>query len=159
IHDLLDRARRSAMISYAAHMKIIEDYDPSLPSTFADGDQLLQIFLNLIKNAAEATRGAPGTIRLRTFYDISLRLRRADGGGNPLPLQIEIIDDGPGIAPEIAADIFEPFVSGRENGTGLGLALVSKIITDHDAWITVDSVPGRTVFRMSLPVAPKERDA
>jgi len=159
IHDLLDRARKSANISYAAHMRIVEDYDPSLPSTFVDGDQLLQVFLNLIKNAAEATKGQAGTIRLRTFYDQSLRLRRADGGGNPLPLQVEIIDDGPGIAPEIAADIFEPFVSGRENGTGLGLALVSKIITDHDGWITVDSVPGRTVFRLSLPVAPKERDA
>jgi two-component system nitrogen regulation sensor histidine kinase GlnL len=159
IHDLLDRARKSANISYAAHMRIVEDYDPSLPSTFVDGDQLLQVFLNLIKNAAEAAKGKAGTIRLRTFYDQSLRLRRADGGGNPLPLQVEIIDDGPGIAPEIAADIFEPFVSGRENGTGLGLALVSKIITDHDGWITVDSVPGRTVFRLSLPVAPKERDA
>jgi two-component system nitrogen regulation sensor histidine kinase GlnL len=72
-----------------------------------------------------------------------------------LPLQIEIIDDGPGIPPEIAESIFDPFVSGRENGTGLGLALVSKIVADHDGWITADSVPGRTVFRLSLPVAPR----
>jgi two-component system, NtrC family, nitrogen regulation sensor histidine kinase GlnL len=70
-------------------------------------------------------------------------------------LQIEIIDDGPGLPPGIADNIFEPFVSGRENGTGLGLALVSKIISDHDGWIAVDSVPGRTVFRVSLPLAPK----
>ena len=56
---------------------------------------------------------------------------------------------------DIAADVFDPFVSGRENGTGLGLALVSKIISDHDGWISVDSVPGRTVFRISLPMAPK----
>jgi two-component system, NtrC family, nitrogen regulation sensor histidine kinase GlnL len=159
IHDLLDRARRSAMVSYAAQMKIVEDYDPSLPSTYVDGDQLLQVFINLIKNAAEAAGNKGGTIRLRTFYDLSLRLRRADGGGNPLPLQVEIVDDGPGIPPEIASDIFEPFVSGRENGTGLGLALVSKIITDHDGWISVDSVPGRTVFRLSLPVAPKQPEA
>ena len=157
IHDLLDRARRSATISYAAHMKIIEDFDPSLPPTWVDADQLLQVILNLLKNASEASKGQPGTIRIRTFYDLSLRLRRADGAGKPLPLQVEIIDDGPGIPPDIAADIFEPFVSGRENGTGLGLALVSKIITDHDSWISVDSVPGRTVFRLSLPVAPKER--
>jgi two-component system nitrogen regulation sensor histidine kinase GlnL len=74
-----------------------------------------------------------------------------------LPLNVEIIDDGPGIPPDIAANIFEPFVSGRENGTGLGLALVSKIITDHEGWITVDSVPGRTVFRVSLPMAPREK--
>ena len=99
--------------------------------------------------------GKSGTIRIHTFYELSLRLRRRDGSGNPLPLQIEIIDDGPGIPPDIAADIFEPFVSGRENGTGLGLALVSKIIGDHGGWISVDSVPGRTVFRISLPIAPK----
>jgi two-component system nitrogen regulation sensor histidine kinase GlnL len=155
IHDALDRARRSAQVSYAAHMTIIEDYDPSLPPTFADADQLLQVFMNLIKNAAEASDRKGGILRLRTFYDLSLRLRRKDGPGRPVPLQIEIIDDGPGIPPALAADIFEPFVSGRENGTGLGLALVSKIIHDHDGWISVDSVPGRTVFRVSLPTAPR----
>ena len=116
----------------------------------------MQVFLNLIKNAAEAAGGASGTIRLRTRYDLSLRLRRKDGTGKALPLQIEIIDDGPGLPPGIADEIFEPFVSGKENGTGLGLALVSKIITEHDGWISVDSVPGRTVFRVSLPVLPKE---
>ena len=154
VHDLLDRARKSASVGFAAHMALEEAYDPSLPPTFVDSDQMLQVFLNLLKNAAEATQGAPGTIRIRTFYDMSLRLRRKDGPAS-LPLNVEIIDDGPGLPPEISADIFEPFVSGRENGTGLGLALVSKIIADHDGWITVDSVPGRTVFRISLPVAPK----
>jgi len=155
IHDALDRARKSAQIGYAAHMMIIEDYDPSLPLTFADPDQLMQVFLNLIKNAAEAADRRGGTIRLHTFYDMSLRLRRRDGTGGILPLQIEIIDDGPGLPPDIAGNIFEPFVSGRENGTGLGLALVSKIISDHGGWIGVESVPGRTVFRLSLPLAPK----
>ncbi len=155
VHDLLERARKSAAVGFAAHMTFAEDYDPSLPPTWVDGDQMLQVFLNLMKNAAQAAGPGGGTIRLRTFYDLSLRLRRTDGSGNPLPLQVEIIDDGPGLPPEIAADIFEPFVSGRENGTGLGLALVSKIISDHDGWITVDSVPGRTVFRIALPVAPK----
>jgi two-component system nitrogen regulation sensor histidine kinase GlnL len=157
IHDALDRARKSALVGFATHMTLIEDYDPSLPATYADPDQLMQVFLNLIKNAAEAAGKGGGTIRLHTFYDLSLRLRRRDGTGGALPLQIEIIDDGPGIKPEIAADIFEPFVSGRENGTGLGLALVSKIISDHEGWISVDSVPGRTVFRVSLPMAPKDK--
>ncbi|MCI2398276.1 ATP-binding protein [Aliiroseovarius subalbicans] len=154
VHDLLDRAKRSARVGFAAHMAIVEEFDPSLPPTHVDGDQMLQVFQNLMKNAAEACAGG-GTITLRTFYDHALRLRRKDGTGAALPLQVEIIDDGPGIPPEIAAQVFEPFVSGRENGTGLGLALVSKIISDHDGWITLDSVPGRTVFRISLPVAPK----
>jgi two-component system nitrogen regulation sensor histidine kinase GlnL len=155
LHDALDRARQSAQLGFARDMVIIQDYDPSLPDTFADTDQLMQVFLNLIKNATEAAGPAGGTIRLRTFYDLSLRLRHKDGLGNPLALQVEIMDDGPGIAPEVANSLFEPFVSGRENGTGLGLALVSRIISDHDGWIGVESVPGRTVFRLSLPLAPK----
>lgn len=154
LHDLLDRACKSASLGVAARMKIVNNYDPSLPNTYVDGDQMLQVLQNLMKNAAEAASEAGGTITLRTFYDLSLRLRKTDGSGAALPLQIEVIDDGPGISPEIAANIFEPFVSGRENGTGLGLALVSKIITEHDGWIGVESVPGRTVFRISLPVAP-----
>ncbi|SMX36239.1 two-component system sensor histidine kinase NtrB [Maliponia aquimaris] len=155
LHDVLDRARRSSLLGFGAHMKIIEDYDPSLPMAHGDPDQLLQVVLNLIKNASEAASPQEGgTIRLHTFYEHSFRLRRADGSGQTLPLQIEIIDDGPGLPPDIKGDIFDPFVSGKENGTGLGLALVSKIISDHGGWISVDSVPGRTVFRISLPRAP-----
>ena len=156
IHDALDRARKSALVGFAAHMQIVEDYDPSLPPTWADPDQLMQVFLNLIKNAAEANP-AGGTIRLHTFYDLSLRMRRKDGTAAALPLNVEIVDDGPGLPPDIAGEVFEPFVSGRENGTGLGLALVSKIISDHDGWISVESVPGRTSFRLSLPMAPKDK--
>ncbi|MBL3565183.1 ATP-binding protein [Rhodovulum sulfidophilum] len=158
IHDVLDRVRRSATVGYAANMAILEEYDPSLPATWADPDQLMQVFTNLITNAAQAAGPRGGTIRLRTFYDLSLRLRHPDGSGVPVPLQVEITDDGPGLPAEISAEIFEPFVSGRENGTGLGLALVSKIIGDHGGWIAVDSVPGRTVFRVSLPVAPKPEE-
>lgn len=154
IHDLLDRARKSAEVGFAANMRLVEEYDPSLPPTFVDGDQMLQVFLNLLKNASEAAGGQGGTITIRTFYDLSLRLRRNDGTAI-LPLQVEIIDDGPGLPEDLAENVFEPFVSGRENGTGLGLALVSKIINDHDGWISVDSGPGHTVFRISLPLAPK----
>lgn len=154
LHGALDRARRSAVAGFARDLVIEVDYDPSLPDTFADEDQLMQVFLNLIKNAAEA--GAR-VIRLRTFYDLSLRLRHQDGSGSPLALQIEIIDDGPGIPADIAGSLFDPFVSGRENGTGLGLALVSKIVLDHEGWIAVDQGQGRTVFRLSLPLVPKAR--
>ncbi len=155
IHDVLDRARRSALLGFGAQMTVEEDYDPSLPLALGDPDQLLQVILNLLKNASEAAGNAGGTIRLHSYFEHSFSLRRADGTGRSLPLQIEVIDDGPGLPEGIKGDIFDPFVSGKENGTGLGLALVSKIISDHGGWISVTSVPGRTVFRMSLPRAPK----
>ena len=158
LHDVLDRARRSALLGFGAHMTIIEDYDPSLPLALGDSDQLLQVFMNLIKNASEAADPKQGGhIRLHTYYEHSYSLRRADGTGQSLPLQVEVIDDGPGLPPEIKGDVFDPFVSGRENGTGLGLALVSKIISDHDGWVSVDSVPGKTRFRISLPQAPRKQ--
>ena len=147
----MDRARRSALLGFGAHMKIVEEYDPSLPMASGDPDQLLQVVLNLLKNASEAAGDQGGTIRLHSYFEHSFRLRRADGTGHSLPLQIEIIDDGPGLMESIKDDIFDPFVSGKENGTGLGLALVSKIISDHGGWISVSSVPGQTIFRMSLP--------
>ncbi len=155
LHDVLDRARRSAIVGFAAHMEVIEDYDPSLPLALGDGDQLLQVVLNLLKNAAEAAQDG-GTIRLRSYYEQSLRVRRKGGADQSLPLHIEVIDDGPGLPEEIAAQVFEPFVSGRENGTGLGLALAAKIVSDHGGWLTVNSVPGRTVFRISLARATQE---
>ncbi|MBU2942011.1 ATP-binding protein [Shimia thalassica] len=155
LHDVLDRARRSAMVGFGAHMVFHEDYDPSLPFAQGDADQLLQVVLNLLKNASEAA-DKKGTIRLRTYYDHSFRMRRSDGSGQALPLQVEVMDDGPGLPQDIKGDVFDPFVSGRENGTGLGLALVSKIISDHGGLINVDSVPGRTVFRISLPRLSKD---
>lgn len=154
LHDVLERARRSAAVGFGAHMRILDQYDPSLPPTLADADQLLQVFLNLLRNAAEAQPGG-GTIRIRTYYEGGLHLRRT-GVHLALPLHVEIIDDGPGPPAEIADQVFEPFVSGRASGTGLGLALVSKIIAAHDGWIEADGRPGRTVFRVSLPVAPPQ---
>ena len=158
LHDVLDRARRSALLGFGAQMKIIEDYDPSLPLALGDKDQLLQVILNLLKNASEAAGEGGGTIRLHSYFEHSFRLRRADGSGQSLPLQIEIIDDGPGLPEHIKGDVFDPFVSGRENGTGLGLALVSKIVSEHGGWISVTSVPGNTVFRISLSRAPSESE-
>jgi two-component system nitrogen regulation sensor histidine kinase GlnL len=155
VHDTLDRARQSAMVGFGAHMSFVEDYDPSLPRALVDPDQLLQVVLNLVKNACEAG-GPGGTIRLRSYYDPALRVRQPDGGQARLPLQIEVQDDGPGLPPEIAEEAFEPFVSGRENGTGLGLALVSKLVTENGGWISVESAPGRSVFRISLPRAPED---
>lgn len=162
IHDLLDRAQKSAEVGFASHMRFKVEYDPSLPPTFVDGDQMIQVFLNLMKNAAEAAgqhfkndAGRGGVITLKTSYDHAMRLRGVDGENTHLPLQVEIIDNGPGIPPDILRQVFEPFISGRENGTGLGLALVSKIISDHGAWISIDSRAGKCAFRISLPIAQK----
>ncbi|WP_432450161.1 two-component system sensor histidine kinase NtrB [Aliiroseovarius marinus] len=153
VHDILDRARATAQLGFAPDIRFSELYDPSLPEVFVDGDQLQQVILNLLKNAAQAL-GGEGKITLRTFYEAGLRLHLPNGEHASLPIQIEVTDNGPGLPPDIADQVFDPFVSGRENGTGLGLALVSKILTDHNALIAVDSHPGRTTFRISLPVAP-----
>jgi len=154
VHDVLERARRSAEVGFAAHMRIKKSYDPSLPPIYADSDQLLQVILNLLKNAAQANL-LGGRIEIRSFFEHSLRLRASSGKDIALPIHVEIIDDGPGLPEEIREDIFDPFVSGRDNGTGLGLALVSKIVAAHDGWLSVSSRPGRTVFRVSLPRAPE----
>jgi two-component system, NtrC family, nitrogen regulation sensor histidine kinase GlnL len=154
IHDILERARLSASFGLASSMTFQDQYDPSLPLTYGDGDQLSQVFLNLFANAAEAAGMQGGTIKIRTYYELGLRLRSHDGG-RAVPLQIEISDDGPGIPENMLDAVFDPFISSRENGTGLGLALVSKILADHHGAITVKSRPGKTVFRISLPMAPK----
>ncbi|WP_298906551.1 ATP-binding protein [uncultured Aliiroseovarius sp.] len=158
IHDLLDRAWATAQLGYASGMEVSKVYDPSLPDVFVDADQIQQVFLNLIKNASEASDNE-GKITLKTFYDSGLRVPLPNGEQAHLPIQVEVIDNGPGLPPDIADSVFDPFVSGRENGTGLGLALVSKIITDHGALISVNSVPGRTAFRISLPVAKSPQPA
>lgn len=161
LHDVLERTRRLAECGFADDHKIITEYDPSLPNALGDQDQLVQVILNLLKNAVEALNKSVGdgsgkpTIRIRSFYDGALRITSPENSpaGLILPLQIEIEDNGPGIPEAIASQIFEPFVSGRTNGTGLGLALVSKIIADHGGWLRVESRIGRTVFRISLPRA------
>ena len=154
IHDVIDRAKRSAKLGFSAHINFKEEYDPSLPLVYGDPDQLLQVFLNLIKNASEVQPNN-GNIKLRTFFEHSFKLRRADGSGHSMPIQVEVIDNGPGVSDDIRDEIFDPFVSGRDNGTGLGLALTSKIISDHNGLISLESKPGYTVFRISLPFVTK----
>ncbi len=151
IHDVLTRARRSAQLGFAADMTIVEEYDPSLPDALGDPDMLQQVVQNLMKNAAEAAGPQGGTIRLRSRFEHGAQVR--GDVGTRLPLQIEVVDDGPGV-PEVLRDaLFEPFVSGREDGTGLGLAIAARIIEGHGGWIAVASMPGHTVFRVSLPLA------
>ena len=156
IHDVLDRAARSAVFGFAGEVQIQKNYDPSLPEVWADADQMVQVFLNLIKNACEAL-GSEGKVTIRTFYDPSLRLPLPDGTGRRLPLHVEIIDNGPGLPTALANHVFDPFVTTKNNGKGLGLALVSKIIAQHRAWISVTSQAGLTNFRVSLSVQKESR--
>ena len=162
IHRVLEHVRRLAQSGFAAHLRITEQYDPSLPSIWGNRDQLVQVLLNLVKNAAEAlTEGCAkghegGEITLSTAYQHGLRVavpgqeRRQE-----LPLLVTVRDNGPGIPEDIQQHIFEPFVTSKPSGSGLGLALVAKIVGDHGGVVEVDSRPGRTEFRLCLPVVPE----
>lgn len=152
IHDVLDRAKRAAQAGFAAHARFIEDYDPSLPPTAGDPDQLLQVFQNLIKNAAEAVPRVGGVIGIATAYRPGVKRVQPGGQSESLPLVVTITDNGPGIAETLIHDIFDPFVSSKVNGTGLGLSLVSKFIADHGGTVECDSRPGRTCFHVRLPI-------
>jgi len=153
IHDVLDRACRSAKAGFAAHVRFIQEYDPSLPPTLGDSDQLMQIMLNLLKNAAEATPQAGAIITVRSSYRAGMKVATPTGRRESLPLQITVTDNGAGVPEDLLRHIFEPFVTAKSGGSGLGLALVSKIISDHGGVIACESEPGRTRFRLLLPVA------
>jgi two-component system nitrogen regulation sensor histidine kinase GlnL len=152
IHDVLDRARRAAQAGFAAHARFSEDFDPSLPPTAGDPDQLLQVFQNLLKNAAEAVPRVGGTIAISTAFRPGVKMARPGKQSESLPLVVAISDNGPGIPENLIRDIFDPFVSSKVNGTGLGLSLVSKFVADHGGVVECDSRPGRTRFRVRLPV-------
>jgi two-component system nitrogen regulation sensor histidine kinase GlnL len=153
IHEVLDRVRKIAQSGFARHVRLTENYDPSLPPVHGDRDLLLQVFLNLVKNAAEAAPGAGGEIILTTAYRHGLRMAGPSGDGRRhLPLMVSVADNGSGIPNDLKPHLFDPFVTTKRNGTGLGLALVAKVIGDHGGVIEFDSQPRRTVFRVFLPV-------
>jgi len=153
IHEVLDRVRKIAQSGFARHVRISEEYDPSLPPVHGDRDLLLQVFLNLVKNAAEAAPAASGEIVLTTAYRHGFRLAVLGGDGRRhLPLMVSVADNGSGIPEDLKPHLFDPFVTTKRNGTGLGLALVAKVIGDHGGVIEFDSQPRRTVFRVFLPV-------
>ena len=154
IHNILDRAAQSATFGFAGNINITKNYDPSLPSVWVDADQMVQVFLNLIKNSCEAL-GEIGEISVRTFYDPTLRFCLPDTNGQRIPLHVDITDDGPGLPKALDKHVFDPFVSTKSNGKGLGLALVSKLVAQNNGWISVVSCPGKTTFRISLPVEIK----
>lgn len=156
IHDVLDRAVRSAKAGFAQHLRVTVEYDPSLPLTYADPDQLMQALQNLLKNAAEAAPRVGGAIAIRTAYRAGMKVLTPAGTRESLPLEIAISDNGPGIPEDLQRHIFEPFVSSKSTGSGLGLALVSKIIADHGGVIRCESEQGWTRFRLQLPVASEE---
>lgn len=152
IHDVLDRSRRAAQAGFASHARFTEEFDPSLPPTAGDPDQLLQVFQNLLKNAAEAVPRVGGVISISTAFQPGVKLSLPGRKSESLPLVVTITDNGPGIPENIIRDIFDPFVSSKVNGTGLGLSLVSKFVSDHGGVVECDSRQGRTRFRVRLPV-------
>ncbi|HEX4764715.1 MAG TPA: ATP-binding protein [Lichenihabitans sp.] len=155
IHAVLDHVKRIAQAGFARHIRFSESYDPSLPPVFANRDQLVQVFLNLVKNAAEAVGpdAIDGAIELTTAFRPGVRLR-VPGAAQPvsLPLEFCVRDNGPGVPPDIVAHLFDPFVTTKSSGTGLGLALVAKIIGDHGGTVECESHSRRTTFRVLMPM-------
>ncbi|MCX5494103.1 nitrogen regulation protein NR(II) [Kaistia dalseonensis] len=156
IHVVLEHVKRLAQSGFARSIRITEEYDPSLPPVYANRDQLIQVFLNLIKNAAEAIGDDDdGEIMLTTAFRPGIRLS-VPGSANrvTLPLEFSVRDNGPGVPADMLPHLFDPFVTTKTNGSGLGLALVAKIIGDHGGVIECESQPGRTTFRVLLPAYP-----
>jgi two-component system, NtrC family, nitrogen regulation sensor histidine kinase GlnL len=157
IHEVLERVRKAAQSGFARHVRLVEEYDPSLPPVRGNRDLLVQVFLNLVKNAAEALPGSDGEIILTTAYRHGLRLAVPGGEGRQhLPLMVSVTDNGAGIPEDLRPYLFDPFVTTKRKGTGLGLALVAKVIGDHGGVIEFDSQPRRTVFRVFLPVVAQD---
>lgn len=155
IHEVLDHCRRVAATGFGRHVTFVEQYDPSLPPALGNRDILVQLFINLLKNACEALpTSIGGEIQLSTAYRHGMRLAVGGSGQRlDLPLLISIQDNGPGISEDLRANLFEPFVTTKPSGSGLGLAFVAKVVADHGGVVELDSEPRRTIFRVTLPIA------
>jgi two-component system nitrogen regulation sensor histidine kinase GlnL len=154
VHEVLDHVHRLAAAGFARHVAFREEYDPSLPPVWGNRDQLVQVFLNVVKNAAEACPDQGGVIVMSTQFVPGLRLGDRFSGPRPrLALTVRIRDNGAGIPDHIRDGLFDPFVTGKLGGKGLGLALAAKIVAEHDGVIEFESQPRRTVFSVSLPLA------
>lgn len=160
IHVVLDRVKQLAQAEFGDRIRLVEQYDPSLPSVFANQDQLVQVFLNLVKNSAEAiTELADPEIVLTTAFRPGIRIQvPGTTTKTSLPLEICIKDNGPGIPRELEDCLFDPFVTSKTNGSGLGLALVAKLIGDHGGVIEYDGSGRMTVFRVMLPTSTSENE-